>query len=172
MRRWRGLGRVASGRDAGSGIDRAENLCLLGADFHVRADLSHLPGFLCPAKSERNDWMEKRVAGEGSERERNGEHEEAKRGRERSEIEMPQPHIGNINPSFPQRKRGGKKVAVWFYTSPDSIHLNTSVTWLKKRGEDCGVSLSGRYYRHPRNPRKREIWLRYSISLSSCQTSC
>lgn len=100
-----GPGWLGSGRATGSGIDRVENLCLVGADFHVRADLSHLPGFFCPAKSERNDWMEKRLAregrGEGSERERDGEHEEAERERERGEIEMPQPQIGNINPSFP-----------------------------------------------------------------------
>lgn len=58
-----GPGWLSSGRATGSGIDRVENLCLVGADFHVRADLSHLPGFFCPAKSERNDWMEKRLAG-------------------------------------------------------------------------------------------------------------
>lgn len=63
-----------------------ENLCLVGADFHVRADLSHLPAFFCPAKSERNDSMEKQLAcrkevKRGSEIERDGELEKAKRER-------------------------------------------------------------------------------------------
>lgn len=91
---------LGSERATGSGIDQVENLCLVGGDFHVRPDLSHLPGFFCCRKGSGTTGC--------SQTHREGE-EGKDGGRERGrltegEIELPLPHIGNINPPYEKKK--------------------------------------------------------------------
>lgn len=80
-----------------------ENLCAFfffflegGGDFNVRPDLSHLPSFFSAAEWERNNRMLPDSEGGRATRVRKSE---------RGKIELPLPHIGNINPSFERKER-------------------------------------------------------------------
>lgn len=53
---------------------------------------------------------------------------EGARKTEGGKIEMPLPHIGNINPPFREYKKKEKGVTVRFYMSSDSIYSNVSFT--------------------------------------------
>lgn len=105
--------------------------------FVTSARLSLLP------KRERNNRMLPDSQG-GRGREGRRERGRLKEG----EIELPLPHIGNINPPYEKKKR--RERWQFGFTWSDSIYLNISFTCLKKKKkDDCGVSLWWRHYRHP-----------------------
>lgn len=76
--------------------------------------------FLLPKRERNNRMLPDSQGGRGREGWR-------ERGRlKEGEIELPLPHIGNINP--PYEKKREREVTVWFHMSSDSIYLNISFT--------------------------------------------
>lgn len=96
---------LGSGRATGSGIDRVENLCLVGP-ISTLDQICHI----CQAFSSGEERAEQQDANRLAGRERRGRGRmERARKTEGGKIEMPLPHIGNINPSFREYKKKEKK---------------------------------------------------------------
>lgn len=87
---------LGSGRATGLGIDRVENLCLVGP-ISTLDQICHI----CQAFSSGEERAEQQDATQLAGRERRGRGRmEGARKTEGGKIEMPLPHIGNINPPF------------------------------------------------------------------------